>query len=449
MTSDRRIDPRIRARHRARLITARIDRWLRRLLFIIGGSIVGAVAAGLAIAAEAAQDGFFHVRHWNTWAAFALTPIAFGLCVYVARRWFPNSQGSGIPQAIAAHRLSDPHKRAALVSLRIALGKIGLTLFGLLCGASAGREGPTVQIGASVMFSLSRWTRRQQAGLIVAGASAGVAAAFNTPLAGIMFGIEELTRSFERHTSALIVSTVVAAGFTAIALLGNYTYFGSTSGTLEGSRAALIVLICGIAGGLGGGLFSRIVLAAAQGFRGRAGRFVRERPVVFAVLCGLGVGLCDLLSGNSSVHGTGYTEVSAALAGAQPLAPQYGILKFLATTLTSISTIPGGIFSPSLAIGAGIGANVASLFSGVDVGAVMLVAMVAYLAGVVQAPITAFVIVTEMSNHHLMVIPLMAAALVGHAASRLVCHEGVYHALARGLLRPDGAASKPPIATPA
>jgi H+/Cl- antiporter ClcA len=120
---------------------------------------------------------------------------------------------------------------------------------------------------------------------------------------------------------------------------------------------------------------------------------------------------------------------------------QYGTLKFIATTLTSISTIPGGIFSPSLAIGAGIGANLAQLFSGVDVGAVMLVGMVAYLAGVVQAPITAFVIVTEMSDRHLMVIPLMAAALIGHAASRLICNEGIYHALARGLLRTDGNAA--------
>ncbi len=441
MSSGRRFDPRRRARHRAWLIRARVDRWWRRLLFIIGGSIVGAVAAGLAIAAEAAQEGFFQVHHWNRWVGFALTPLGFAACVYVARRWFPNSQGSGIPQAIAAHRLTGTEKRAALVSLRIAIGKIALTLFGLLCGASAGREGPTVQIGASIMFSLGRWARRHQAGLIVGGASAGVAAAFNTPLAGIMFGIEELTRSFERHTSALIVSTVVAAGFTAIALLGNYTYFGSSSASLHGSGTALIVLACGIVGGLSGGLFSRIVLAAAHGFRGRVGGFVRSQPVAFAVLCGLGVAICDLLSGPSSVHGTGYREESAALGGSQPLAVQYGTLKFIATTLTSISTIPGGIFSPSLAIGAGIGANVAQLFSGVDVGAVMLVGMVAYLAGVVQAPITAFVIVTEMSDRHLMVIPLMAAALIGHAASRLICNEGIYHALARGLLRTDGNAA--------
>jgi H+/Cl- antiporter ClcA len=102
--------------------------------------------------------------------------------------------------------------------------------------------------------------------------------------------------------------------------------------------------------------------------------------------------------------------------------------------LTSVSTLPGGIFSPSLAIGAGLGANVAAAFADIDVSAVMLLGMVAYLAGVVQAPITAFVIVMEMTANHAMLIPLMAAALIAHATSRLVCREGIYHALANRLL---------------
>jgi H+/Cl- antiporter ClcA len=110
------------------------------------------------------------------------------------------------------------------------------------------------------------------------------------------------------------------------------------------------------------------------------------------------------------------------------------VLKFLATTFAAISGIPGGIFAPSLAIGAGIGTNVASLFHGAPVAAIMLLGMVSYFAGVVQAPITAFVIVIEMTDNHAMVVPLMAAALIAHATSRLVCEEGVYHALAKGFV---------------
>lgn len=127
-------------------------------------------------------------------------------------------------------------------------------------------------------------------------------------------------------------------------------------------------------------------------------------------------------------------RASRALAESEPLPPQFTILKFAATTLTSLSTLPGGIFSPSLAIGAGLGANIAELFQGIDVSAVMLLGMVAYLAGVVQAPITAFVIVMEMTNNHSMLIPLMAAALIAHGTSRVICREGIYQALAHRML---------------
>lgn len=420
-------------RHRARFIRATRNRWRTRLLFVVGGSLVGAVAAGLATLAEYAQAGFLRVLAVDRWLGLVVTPLGFGLAVYAAGRWFRNSQGSGIPQAIVAHRLNDSSARARLVSPRIAAGKIVLTVFGLLCGASAGREGPTVQIGASILFSLGQLSRRRQAGLIVAGAAAGVAAAFNTPLAGIIFGIEELTRSFERHTSGLIVSCVIAAGIVSLALLGNYTYFGTSSGVLQGGWSWLVVLLCGVVGGLGGGLFSRIVIAGASGIPGKAGMLTRRYPASFAVLCGLGVALCGLLSGDS-VYGTGYREVSAALDGTRPLSPVFGALKFIATALTSVSTLPGGIFSPSLAIGAGLGANVANLFAGIDVSSVMLLGMVAYLAGVVQAPITAFVIVMEMTDNHAMLIPLMTAALIAHVTSRLICREGIYHALAHRLL---------------
>ncbi len=110
-------------------------------------------------------------------------------------------------------------------------------------------------------------------------------------------------------------------------------------------------------------------------------------------------------------------------------------LKLLATAASSVSGIPGGIFAPSLAVGAGLGADVAALLPGAPAQALVVLGMVAYFAGVVQAPITAFVIVTEMTNDHAMVVPLMLASLIGYGVSRAVCQEGVYHALARGFIR--------------
>jgi H+/Cl- antiporter ClcA len=182
--------------HRLRLIKVFSARWQRRAIFLLGGVGVGAAAVALALLADQAQLGFGWLVARFPYAALAVTPLGFAVAVLLAGRFFPNSQGSGIPQVIAARELSDQAARGRLVSIRIAIGKVLLTLLGLLCGASAGREGPTVQIGASLMFAVGRLSPRRQPGLILAGAAAGVAAAFNTPLAGIIFGIEELGRSF-------------------------------------------------------------------------------------------------------------------------------------------------------------------------------------------------------------------------------------------------------------
>jgi len=408
-------------------------RWQRRAIFLLGGVAVGAAAVALAELADLAQIAFSALVSHFRYASLVLTPIGFALSVFLTNRFFQNAQGSGIPQAIAARHLTDQTARNSLVSLRIAAGKILLTLFGLLCGASVGREGPTVQIGASIMFALGRFSPRRQPGLILAGAAAGVAAAFNTPLAGIVFGIEEMSRAFETRTSSLIIGAVIAAGLTSLALMGNYTYFGTSATALRNGADWLAVPLCGVAGGLAGGLFSRILIVMARGFGNPVGRMIKCYPVGFAAICGFAAAVCGIAS-DGTVYGTGYQQVKSALEAGSQLPGSFSVWKFLATTFASISGMPGGIFAPSLAVGAGLGSNIAPLFHGAPLPAMMLLGMVSYFAGVVQAPITAFVIVTEMTDNHAMVVPLMAAALIAHASSRLICKEGVYHALAKGFI---------------
>ncbi len=408
-------------------------RWQRRAIFLLGGVAVGAAAVALAELADLAQIAFSALVSHFRYASLVLTPIGFALSVFLTNRFFQNAQGSGIPQAIAARHLTDQTARNSLVSLRIAAGKILLTLFGLLCGASVGREGPTVQIGASIMFALGRFSPRRQPGLILAGAAAGVAAAFNTPLAGIVFGIEEMSRAFETRTSSLIIGAVIAAGLTSLALMGNYTYFGTSATALRNGADWLAVPLCGVAGGLAGGLFSRILIVMARGFGNPVGRMIKRYPVGFAAICGFAAAICGIAS-DGTVYGTGYQQVKSALEAGSQLPGSFSVWKFLATTFASISGMPGGIFAPSLAVGAGLGSNIAPLFHGAPLPAMMLLGMVSYFAGVVQAPITAFVIVTEMTDNHAMVVPLMAAALIAHASSRLICKEGVYHALAKGFI---------------
>jgi H+/Cl- antiporter ClcA len=416
-----------------RLLRSMSLRWQRRLIFAGGGLVVGLAAVGLAKAADGAQHAFQQVLRHEPYIAFALTPVGFGLIAWFTRRFFPNTQGSGIPQAIAAHQLDTPEERSQFVSLRAAVGKILLTLFGLLIGASVGREGPTVQVGASLMSEIGRLSPRRQPGLIVAGAAAGVAAAFNTPLAGIVFAIEEISRSFEVRASGLIIGAVILAGMTSLALLGEYTYFGSTASMLARGTDWLAILVCGVAGGLLGAVFSRILIAVSEGIPGPAGKWIKRNPIVFAVLCGLGVAVCGYLSGGQ-VFGTGYAQARTVVHAAGVLPWAFTPLKFLATAFSSVSGIPGGIFSPSLAVGASFGADVARLFPGAPLGAIVLLGMVSYFTGVVQAPITSFVIVSEMTDNHQMLVPLMAAALIANATSKLVCRDGVYHALAKRYL---------------
>jgi H+/Cl- antiporter ClcA len=291
------------------------------------------------------------------------------------------------------------------------------------------------------MFLLGRLEPHRQPGLLLAGSAAGIAAAFNAPLAGIIFGIEEMSRSFEQRSSVLVLVTVIVAGLTSMALLGDYTYFGVGHGTMIAGWQWLAVPLVVVVGGLLGGVFSRVVVVVILSAPPRLARITSGHPVLFAAFCGLLVALCGAGSGDS-IFGTGYAQAQAIL-NAHQVPWLFGPLKLLATALSTVSGIPGGIFSPSLAVGAGLAYNLSALAPGVPIDTLAILCMAAYLAGVVQAPLTSAVIVSEMTADHSLILPIMICALGASAVSRLVSPEGIYHALAAGLLPEDPAAPAP------
>lgn len=415
---------------RARLIRLQYRRWRQRLIFVAGGVAVGVAAVALTLTADVAQELFQALLTRWPYAPLIVTPLGFGIAVLLATKFFPNTQGSGIPQAIAARKITDKSARARLVGARVAIGKVILTLLGLLVGASTGREGPTVQVGASVMSFIGRHSPRRQPDLILAGSAAGIAAAFNAPLAGIVFAIEEMSRSFELRTSSLIIGGIVVAGLTAQVALGDYTYFGFTGSSLPLGTAWIAVPVCGIIGGLFGAVFSRILVAVPDQLPASAARWIGSYPVLFAILCGLGVALCGLAT-DGAVFGTGYEQARQVLHETGAVSAIYAPMKLIATALSALSGVPGGIFSPSLSVGAAIGAEIAPLFHNVSAAPIVLLGMVAYFTGVVRAPITGFVIVSEMSDNHGMLVALMATAIIADASAGLINPEGVYHALSR------------------
>jgi len=406
--------------------------WRPRLIFWFGALAIGVISVGFARLADLAQHAFAGVtasEQWSFLLPLIITPLGFMLSAYLAATFFPNAQGSGIPQAIAARHLRDPDDRARLLSLRLVVGKIVLTVLGLGSGASIGREGPTVQVGASIMLAVARFGGMAQArGLILAGSAAGIAAAFNTPLAGVVFAIEEMSRTYESRANGLVLTAVILSGLAALGLAGSYSYFGSAAVAPASVRDWELVLVCGIGGGALGAIFSGLALHLGQHVRRWAHPQPLRRMVMLATVCGLAVAVIGILS-DGTTFGTGYDQAKAAVEG-NPLPLLFFLEKLLAGFLSMISGIPGGIFAPSLAVGAGFGSTVGSLL-GSSIALAAILGMAGYFSGVVQAPMTAFVIILEMTGDHQAVIPIMAVSMIGYITSRILSREPLYHGLSR------------------
>ena len=407
-------------------------RFRTRLAILTGAVAIGVAATLFALAADAAGGLFAQYAQRYRYAPLLTTPLLFAALVWVTRRWVPLARGSGIPQVIVAQQ--DPERATgSLVSLRTVTAKAALTLAAVLGGASVGREGPTVQIAAAVMGLSHRLLRVPLRGaVLIAGGAAGVAAAFNTPLAGLLFAIEELASAYEQRVTLLVIAAIVIAGMVAQSVQGDYVYFGVIGAHLALGPALLAVPVAGIAGGLSGGLFARLMLALATG-RGRLTIWSKQRPVAFAALCGVVVGGLGVATGLT--WGTGYDAARAMIVGVDaPL--WFGPAKFLATLATAVAGLPGGIFAPSLAVGAGLGNLLRPLFPDEPASAIVILGMVGYFAGVVRAPLTAVIILSETTASRGLMLPMFAAAFLADGASSLVCHEKLYHGLARTFARP-------------
>ena len=406
--------------------------WKIRLVFWAGALATGVISAAFALMADWAQDLFSSVTGGDGWQRFlplALTPAGMVLCALLADRYFPGSQGSGIPQAIAARHMRDDAERGYLLSIRLVIGKIFLTVAGLASGASIGREGPTVQVGASLMLLSARLGGMAQArGLILAGSAAGIAAAFNTPLAGIVFAIEEMSRSYSARTNGVVLSAVIIAGVASLGILGPYTYFGVARDTAAFPGDWPLVIACGVTGGIFGAMFSRLTLTVTRRLRRWRDMTKTRRVAAAAAIAGVIVAVIGIATGGMT-FGTSYAYARAGIEGAS--LPWYFFFgKFVATLASTVSGIPGGLFAPSLAVGAGMGSILGVLF-GSSASVAALLGMSAYFAGVVQAPMTAFVIILEMTGNHDNVVPVMAASMIGYGTARLIAPEPLYHALSR------------------
>jgi H+/Cl- antiporter ClcA len=356
------------------------------------------------------------------------TPLLTAAVVWSIRRWAPGAGGSGVPQVLVALAPETPESaRHRFVSLRLSLAKIAAVTGGLLAGLSIGRQGPSVQIAAGVMLHARRWLSPRSdistRELLAAGGAAGIAAAFNTPLGGIVFAIEELSRRLQDRSSGLMLAAIVVAGLVAVSAFGNLSYFGRirTEGVSWWDLVGPGFLVA-LTAGLLGGLLSRLLLASFMGLPDRFCAYRRKRPVTFAALCGFVVAVIAVITGGEAV-GVGHHHTHALLHNPefeQQLPLVFTGLKFIASWLSAWTGVPGGMFGPSLSIGAGVGADIAWLLDSPHGPALIALGMCGFLAAVTQTPITAMIIVMEMTDGHSMVLSLMACALVSSLVSRMI-----------------------------
>jgi H+/Cl- antiporter ClcA len=369
--------------------------------------------------------------------AWLSTPLLFVLSVQLIRRAAPFAAGTGIPQAaFAARRLTpaNEEKLAPLTSAATLLVKVAALFMALLAGASTGREGPTVHVAACLFVGVVGLARRfagvtmDLRSAVVAGGAAGLAAAFNTPLAGVTFAVEELSSDYFGSIKDFVLISIIIAAVTAKSFTGEYGYFGRLLEPPDVPWAAVAAI--GALGGLLGALFSTAIL---EGQRALAPRH-RDHPYALPAL--LALGLLALASVSpADVLGPGNGPAKALVRGEfGDWAWSFPAAKMAATLLTYWAGVAGGVFAPCLSIGAALGADVAALLR-VPVTSCALVGMAAFLSGTIQAPITAFVIIFEMTGHHRMLPPVMLGALAGSVVARLAGARHLYGSLAEGYQR--------------
>ena len=423
--------------------------WLPRLLarsrlredqiFLVLTLIIGVVAGLSAVLFHLAINSFqltlFGLEPSALRLVLVPTIVSLGTGVLLAR-YFRDSRGSGVPQTKEAFHLHDGFIRA-----RTPVGKF---FTGILCigsGHALGREGPSVQIGAGLASAMGRWLRLSPANiknLVPVGAAAALSAAFNTPIAAVLFALEEIVMDMNARVMGSTVVASVVAVVVARSILGNEPLFKVPAYELRHPAELVAYAGLGIVGGAVSVVFCKGLLRARTFFRNLPPWTIVWQPALGGLLLGI------ILLFVPKVMGVGYEHVDNALHGDLLLWGAGGLLvlggvKIVATIISYASGNAGGIFAPTLFIGAMVGGATGIVVQRVDLfstatgepGAYALVGMGALFAGIIRAPMTSVFMIFELTQDYEIVVPLMIANMTSYIISRRYQREPVYHALLR------------------
>jgi CIC family chloride channel protein len=407
-------------------------------------SLVIGVIVGLTVVAFILLTGRLAARMYPpggaAWRRMLVPVIGTLVSGYLLSRYFPNARGSGIPQAKFALFIQEGY-----ISLRTVIGKFVCCSISLASGIALGREGPSVQMGAGIASVLGRRFGLSKANikaLVPVGCSAALAAAFNTPIAAVLFSLEEILGDLHAPVLGSVVLSSATSWIVLHLILGDQPLFHTPAWQLVNPLEFAIYAILGVVGGLASVCFVKLLLKLRVWFRGLPASTTWLQPAAGGVLMGVfGLFVPEVL-------GVGYDYVDHVLGGDFPVktVALLGVMKIIATPACYSSGNAGGIFGPSLFIGAMVGGTIGSIahmllphFTA-NPGAYALVGMGAAFAGIVRTPLTSVIMIFEMTRDYSIIVPLMISNLISFFISQQLQREPIYEALAlqEGVYLPTG-----------
>ncbi len=414
---------------------------LRSFPFWIASLLTGLVAVGYTKLFGYSENLLKQILHWNDWSIFIIAPVSFYLAWMIVQLFAPNARGSGIPQVMAAIELSTPKyvdKVEKLLSLRILLTKIASSLLMVMGGGAIGREGPTIQIAGSIFRIVNKlvppaWPRLSKQNFILTGAAAGLAAAFNTPLGGVVFAMEELASVHFRFFRTALFSAVIISGLTAQAFLGPYLYLGYPIVKGLGFSILLAVAATAVLAGILGSLMCKGILWVMKWKRS----FTKWETVWFVLSAGVVVA-CLAYFFNDEVLGSGKELMNQTLFTEHKSVSWHTVLmRTLGPVISFNIGAAGGVFAPALSAGASLGAFLSGIFhlAGANANIIILSGMVGFLTGVTRTPFTSAILVLEMTDRHSVIFHLMIAGLISNIAALIIDKHSFYEQLKHGYLK--------------
>ena len=407
---------------------------LQAIPFWIASILVGLFTVLYAKLFALSESAMHQIYNWHNWIIFIQVPLFMLIAWWIVQRFAPYARGSGIPQVMASITLVSHKPNAViekLLSLKIAVVKIISSLFMAMGGAAIGREGPTIQIAGCIFNYVNNlipksWPKLKRSNMLVAAAAAGLAAAFNTPLGGIVFAVEELSKTHVSFYRTALFSGVIIAGLTAQGLLGPYLYLGYPDVSGSSWHILFLILLVAALGGLAGSYLCSCIIKI---LRWKASVFTKKsQHILFILFCASVLSFITYFI-SSSVTGSGKDMMQHLLFTRNKEMPWYTFpLRFIGPLVSFTTGGAGGVFAPGLAAGASLGAIIGNWFHllPADINLLILAGMVAFLTGITRTPFTSAILVLEMTDRHSVIFYLMLAGLVASLASLLIDQESFY-----------------------